>query len=721
VISCLALLAAALAPSASPTAKLTSGENVHSAYIGRSSGFAAARSYPAGSGPVAVALGDLNGDGKPDLVTANLYANSLSVLLNRGDGSFQTKTDHRAGGDPHAVAIGNLNGDSEPDLVAVNADANTVSVLLNGGDARFEPRRDSRVEAGPVAVAIGDLNRDGRPDVATANRTASVSVLLNRGDGSLLRARNFRTGMEPVSVAVGDVNSDGEQDLVSADLEANTVSVLTNRGDGTFQPRRSYTTGLHPTAVAIGDLNGDGRPELATSNLDANTVSVFPNENGGRFGSRKDYPTGGDPRSVSIRDLDGDGRPEIVTPEADASVVSVLLNTGGGSLARGGDYATGRRPVSVATGDLDGDGNSDVVTADLEGGTVSALLGSTSVLCTVPNLMGMTVGAATEAAGEAHCRAGSKISRAFSDSVQRGAVIATRPRRGATLPEDGEVELVVSRGRSAAFPGGLLLWNKLGGKHGVTHSAYGPDLALFDCRDATTPHFGRRCAYDVPGTLAYPHGVFGGAAAVAGGPYFSSARVHTALLRASILNPEHGAVEVWFRQASDPVPTKHNPHRIFGGPYSLTGADEVMLFSQDNSGSGGPRLHFEVFFGEEPPPYRLAHVVPVRSLQDGVRGAPISASNGRWIHVAGVWDRKGIAGTTDTVRLYANGRIVAAAKARNWGTTLCGRRVSARPGGACFTDIVGCNDRCAGTFAVDDLKLWGYARTHYSARPAGRP
>jgi hypothetical protein len=203
--------------------------------------------------------------------------------------------------------------------------------------------------------------------------------------------------------------------------------------------------------------------------------------------------------------------------------------------------------------------------------------------------------------------------------------------------------------------------------------------------------------------------------ASSGGSYFPGARVHAAILRDSILNPEHGAVEAWYRQTSDPVPSKHNPHRVFGGPYSLTGVDEVQLFSQDRLDSGHPRLHFSVFFDDEPPPFTEPHVVAVRSLVDGAQGYPISALNGRWIHVAGVWDRSGIAGTADTVRLYVNGEVVAASRATDWGTTRCANR---RPAGQwrCFTDVAGCNDTCADVFAVDNLKLWNYAKADYSDR-----
>jgi len=261
---------------------------------------------------------------------------------------------------------------------------------------------------------------------------------------------------------------------------------------------------------------------------------------------------------------------------------------------------------------------------------------------------------------------------------------------------------------STVVPPGLLLWNKLGSEDEVTHSAYGPNLVLFNCTDFDCG------GSDVPGTLAYPPGVFGGAASITGGPYFPGAREHTALLRESILDPEHGAVEAWYRQESDPAPFLHNPHRIFGGPYSLTGVDEVNLFSQDRLDSGDPRLHFTVFFGEEPPPFTEPYVVAARSLVDGVQGYPISALNGSWIHVAGVWDRNGIAGSADTVRLYVDGEVVAAAQESDWGTTTCDHRL---PGvDRCFPDVVGCNDTCADAFAADNLKVWGYAKTDYSDR-----
>src|SRR6516165_4581379 len=121
--------------------------------------FAAPLSFDTGLNPQSVAIGDLNGDGKPDLVTANYNYNSgtVSVLLGNGDGTFGPRTDYATGFDPHSVAIGDLSGDGKPDLVVANTNSNTVSVLLGNGNGSFGPRTDYATGSYPQSVAIGDL------------------------------------------------------------------------------------------------------------------------------------------------------------------------------------------------------------------------------------------------------------------------------------------------------------------------------------------------------------------------------------------------------------------------------------------------------------------------------------------------------------------------------------------------------------------------------------
>jgi hypothetical protein len=202
-------------------------------YAGSAPSFARARSYATGSVPWSVAIGDLNGDGKTDLATANRNADSASVLLNRGDGSFQAKRDYATGSVPYSVAISDLNGDGNPDLATANeeaARANSVSVLLNRGDGSFPAKLDYATGRGPVSVAITDLNGDGKPDLATANGDAhSATVLLNRGDGSFQAKLDYAIGRKPFEFAIGDLNGDGKPDLATANGRANSVSVLLNR------------------------------------------------------------------------------------------------------------------------------------------------------------------------------------------------------------------------------------------------------------------------------------------------------------------------------------------------------------------------------------------------------------------------------------------------------------------------------------------------------------
>ena len=251
--------------------------------------FAAAKEFAVGSRPGSVAIADLNGDGRRDVVTANggnTGLRDVSVLLGRGDGTFEPQARFATGAPnaPSSVAIGDLNRDGAPDLVTANTASGGVSVLLGNGDGSFRAPVLFAAGVNPISVAIADLNGDGRPDVVSADaQSRSVSVLLGRGDGSLQPEMRFAAGFSQAEVAIGDLNGDGRPDLVIANIQAaesptpNTpgdVSVLLGNGDGTFQPQTRLAADAPPVSVAIGDLNTDGRPDVATTNIGFGVVYV---------------------------------------------------------------------------------------------------------------------------------------------------------------------------------------------------------------------------------------------------------------------------------------------------------------------------------------------------------------------------------------------------------------------------------------------------------------
>ena len=225
--------------------------------------------YATGTQPYSVAIGDVNGDGKPDLVVSNYGSNSVSVLLGNGDGTFQQQTTYATGDNPRGIAIADVNGDGKPDVLVANLTANTVSVLLGNGDGTFQQQTTDRTGGFPVSIATGDLNGDGKPDLVVANAlSGTVSALLGNGDGTFQQQATYATGSGPNSVAIGDVNGDGKLDLVVANANSNAVSLLLGNGDSTFQQQATYATGSVPDSVAIGDVNGDGKLDLVVANAD---------------------------------------------------------------------------------------------------------------------------------------------------------------------------------------------------------------------------------------------------------------------------------------------------------------------------------------------------------------------------------------------------------------------------------------------------------------------
>jgi hypothetical protein len=243
-------------------------------------------SYPIDNRFVVASLasGDFNGDGYLDLAVARTDYNTVQVLLNNGDGSFQDGVDYITGGQTFAVATGDLDGDGNLDLVVSNIyGEGTLSVLLGSGDGSFHPPSEFAVGdfnlANPYHIVLGDLNNDGVLDLAvTIRRAGSISVMLGNGDGSFGDRVNYMTGDDPRSAVVSDLNDDGIPDLAVANTGDDTVLVLFGSGDGGFQSKTVLSAGEGVSFVDSADFDGDGRPDLAVANYVSQTVSIFLSE-----------------------------------------------------------------------------------------------------------------------------------------------------------------------------------------------------------------------------------------------------------------------------------------------------------------------------------------------------------------------------------------------------------------------------------------------------------
>jgi hypothetical protein len=243
--------------------------------------FAPKTDVPVFLGPWTVVAADVNGDGKPDLVSGNwlvypVASSSVSVSLNDGNGGFESAmTDQTSYSAPRSLALGDLDGDGALDLVVANADAVGFTVQLGHGDGTFGATTAYAMDASPSALLLADFDGDGRLDVAVASESGNdVVVRLGNGDGTFGDPAGYAAGTFPGSIAAADLDGDGILDLVVGNGR-DGASVFRGHGDGTFDAAVAIAVTAHPGALAVGDLNGDGRPDFAMTDHDHDTVDLF--------------------------------------------------------------------------------------------------------------------------------------------------------------------------------------------------------------------------------------------------------------------------------------------------------------------------------------------------------------------------------------------------------------------------------------------------------------
>ena len=329
-----------------------------------------------GSEPASVTTGDFNGDGIPDLAVANNGANTITILLGKGDGTFNSAATLSAGTGPYAVAAGDFNRDGHLDLAVTLSNGNSVVVFLGNGDGTFTPASSCSLTGyEPLGMTVGDFNGDGLLDLAVVNEESStVTILLGNGDGTFTASNSSpQVGSYPRSIVQGDFNGDGIQDLAVANIYSSNVSILLGNGDGTFASAGSVSAGSYPTSIVTGDLNGDGHLDLAISNESSSSVTVLLGNGDGTFTAAASPVTGSYPMAIALADLNADGKADLVVANYYGSNITVLLGNGDGTFAVGTSTVTGTYPLALAVGDWNGDGIKDIAVANSGNSTLTVL------------------------------------------------------------------------------------------------------------------------------------------------------------------------------------------------------------------------------------------------------------------------------------------------------------------------------------------------------------
>ncbi|MFZ4621461.1 MAG: LamG-like jellyroll fold domain-containing protein, partial [Bacteroidota bacterium] len=353
-----------------------------------SGSFAANQSVTALNNGYGMTFSDIDGDGKPDAVIGTQSTNGLSILRNTGTSgavSFAAALNFATVSNGLDVAAGDLDGDGKPDVVATKQSSG-FSIFRNTstpGSISFAARIDSALNLAHGA-AIGDLDGDGKPELIVVNNsTASVRIYRNTstpGTIMLTSVLSAATGAGPREIHLIDFDGDGRLDIATNNFSAGTVSVLRNTstvGSFSFDAKLDLTGASGTFGIAVGDLTGDGKPEVVSSGASVRVYYNTSTSGSLSFAAAVSYTASSD-RTVTIGDFSGDGKPDIASNNT-GGTVSVLKNTytsgavSGSSFAAKVDFAAGSGLWNLRSSDVDGDGKIDLNAISQTGSSMSVL------------------------------------------------------------------------------------------------------------------------------------------------------------------------------------------------------------------------------------------------------------------------------------------------------------------------------------------------------------
>ncbi len=348
--------------------------------------------------PGSVVIGDMNKDGKLDLLIASGRSRTISVVPGLGDGRFTSDALKKVtvSDSPGQMALGDVNRDGNLDLAFITHDSYGVVMLLGDGKGTLSLAPNSPIvmklgqHPHTHGLGIGDLNGDGKLDLATVNSSDNdVSVAFGDGRGGFTRAPvSFAVGPSPYPMALGDINNDGHIDIVATATAtgplraqqlpfSRALTLLLNDGRGGFRSSQVPLRTGEPWSVAIGEVTSDNKLDLVVTHHDMVNLTVLSGDGRGAFtevtGSPFDFGHNAFP--VVLVDVNHDDKQDVITAGGDG--VSVMLGDGRGAFKRApaSPFLTGRGTWNLAVADLNGDGKVDVVACSSESKTVSVLLG----------------------------------------------------------------------------------------------------------------------------------------------------------------------------------------------------------------------------------------------------------------------------------------------------------------------------------------------------------
>ena len=305
-------------------------------------------------------------------------------------GPFHLRHTYNVGVEPQEVVLADFNHDGKLDMATADFTSQDISILLGKGDGTFEAPRKFSTTLAPAALTVGDFNRDGHLDLAVSEYGFQVQPILQiffgKGDGTFEAGPVYQLAGLSYDIAAADLSSNDILDLVVADNTANVVSVYKGKGDGTFAVPVNYASPLAERVLPV-DLNGDGRPDLAVLDYcgtDVTTcahgaVQVLLNEGNGKFGKPHYFAVNVGPDGIAAGDLKHNGKVDLVVSNNNfqaPSTLSILFGKGDGTFEPEVSYKVGAGPAGVVIADLNGDGKLDIAVANIGDATMSLLFGN---------------------------------------------------------------------------------------------------------------------------------------------------------------------------------------------------------------------------------------------------------------------------------------------------------------------------------------------------------